>query len=272
MSNRWMKVIGLLVLCAAPPVARGAEPLCPAGEGTLGPGALHAVRTRGGMGRVRSTHATFVLPTGVAIAPDSAPLVFVIEGDRQPIGKVTLDAGKLVSYRGGRRFAYRNGDSRLSLGHARGGYRLAADLGNVDLAALDLGHPQRFMKQILKIGDACFSSVFACTGKANGVVCKPERTVLLAGRVERSGHVPLPGTMVTLIDDQRLETVSVFAKEDGRYVFPPQRPGTYRVRARLIGYEDAVQADVVLAKDQATRVSFTMVPTANTNDQLPASA
>ena len=70
MSNRWMKLIGLLILCATPPVARGAEPLCPAGEGTLGPGALHAVRARDGTGRVRSTHATFVLPTGVAIAPE----------------------------------------------------------------------------------------------------------------------------------------------------------------------------------------------------------
>ncbi len=272
MSNSWKTVIGLLILCSAPPAARGAGPLCPAGESTLGPGTLHAIRRGAGAGKVTSTHATFVLPTGIAIVPDGQPLVFAIEADRHPIGKVTLDAGALVSYRGGKHFAYRNGASRLSLGHARGGYRLAATFDDFDLTALDLVHPPRFMKQILKIGDACFSSVLACTGKPKGVVCKPERTVLLAGRVERSGHVPLSGTMVTLIDDQRLETVSVFAKEDGRYVFPRQRPGTYRLRARLIGYEDAVQPDVVVAKNRATRVAFTMVPTANTNDQLPASA
>src|SRR5262249_15112207 len=159
-------------------------PLCPAGEATLGPGAVHAIRSRAGVGRVRSTRATFVLPTGVAIAPDSQPVVFVIEADRQPIGKVTLDAGAVVSYRGGRHFAYRARGARLSLGHLRGGYRLAVDIRGFDLGALDLAHPPRFLKQVLKIGDTCFSSVLACAGKANGAVCKPERTVLLAGRVE----------------------------------------------------------------------------------------
>jgi hypothetical protein len=157
MWNRWMKVIGLLILCAAPSAAHGAEPLCPAGEGTLGPGTLHAMVTRAGAGRVRSARATFVLPTGVAITPEHQPLVFALEGDRQPIGRMTLAAGALVSYRGGRHFAYRDRVSRLSLGHSRGGYRLAADLGNFDLAALDLTRPPRFMKQIVKIGDACFS-------------------------------------------------------------------------------------------------------------------
>jgi cysteine-rich repeat protein len=271
MSNGWKKAIGLLILCAAPPVAR-AEPLCPAGEITLGPGVLRAIRHGDGAGRVTSTRATFVLPAGVAIAPESQPVVFAIEADRQPIGVITLDAGALVSRHGGRRFVYRDGRSRLSLRHTHGVYRLAAHLGDFDLAALDLVHPPRFMKQILKIGDACFASVLACTGKPHGVACRPERTVLLAGRVEAAGHMPLPGAMVTLIDDPRLETVSVFAQEDGRYVFPRQRPGQYRLRARLIGYEDVVLDDVVLAKGRATRVPVTMVPTANTNDQLPASA
>src|SRR5262245_21981687 len=131
MSNRWTRVIGLLILCAMPPPAPGAEPLCPGGEGTLGPGTLRAIRSRTGEGRVRSTHATFVLPTGTAIAPQSQPLVFAIEGDRQLIGKVTLDAGALVSYRGGKHFAYRARGSRLALGHGRGGYRPAMDLEGV---------------------------------------------------------------------------------------------------------------------------------------------
>ena len=187
---------------------------------------------------------------------------------------MTLAAGNLVSYRGGRRFAYRNGDSRLALGHARGGYRLAADLGHFDLAALDLVHPPRFMKQILKIGDDCFSSVLACTAQG-------ERDRLQAGAHRAAapdassarGTRRCPGTMLTLFDDERLETVSVFAQEDGHYVFPRLRPGTYRLRARLIGYEDVVQADVVLAKrpgHSASRSRWS--PTANTNDQLPASA
>src|SRR5262245_52260714 len=161
MANRWMRVIGLLILCATPPAAVGAEPLCPGGEGTLGPGTLRAIPSRSGAGRVRSTHASFVLPTGIAIAPESQPVVFAIEGDRQPIGKVTLDAGDLVSFRGGKHFAYRGRGARLSLGHGRGGYRVAVDIDGFDLTALDLTHPPRFMKQVLKIGDACFSSVLA---------------------------------------------------------------------------------------------------------------
>src|SRR5262245_38860044 len=131
MSNRWMRVIGLLILCATPPTAAGAEPLCPGGEGTLGPGTLRAIRSRTGAGRVRSTHATFVLPTGVAIAPESQPVVFAIEGDRQPIGKITLDAGALVSSRGGKHFAYRGRGARLQLGHGRRGHRPAMDLEGV---------------------------------------------------------------------------------------------------------------------------------------------
>src|SRR5262249_47641052 len=128
------------------------------------------------------------------------------------------------------------------------------------------------LKQILKIGDDCFAAVLACSGRTDGLSCSPERNVLVAGRVETSAHAPLPGAMITLIDDQRLETVSVFAQRDGRWVLPLQRPGTYRLRARLIGYDDVVQSGVVLARGRATRVAFTMVPTANTNDQLSASA
>jgi cysteine-rich repeat protein len=265
-------VFALTFLCALPAVVR-AEPLCPNGEIALGPGVLRAIRHGSGTGKVASNGATFVVPSGITIAPTDEPIVFAIEADREPVGKVTLDAGAMTSYRGGRHLVYRASGASLSLRQNRGGYRLAAHFANVDLDALDLGNPPRFVKQILKIGDDCFASVLACTGKANGVVCKPDHTILLAGRVvDGSGRIPLPGTMVTLIDDARLETVSVFAKADGRYVFPRQRTGTYRLRARLIGYTDTVQTDVMLADGHATRIDFTMAPTANTNEQLPASA
>ena len=44
----------------------------------------------------------FALPTGVTIDPESEPLVFAIEGDRQPIGTMTLAASSLVSTAGER--------------------------------------------------------------------------------------------------------------------------------------------------------------------------
>src|SRR5262249_26986291 len=102
--------------------------------------------------------------------------------------------------------------------------------------------------------------------------CAAERTALLTGRVEQPGRAPLAGAMVTVFDDTRLETVSVFAQEDGHYAFPLLRPGSYRMRVRLIGYEDVVQTGVALTNDDVTRVNVTMTPTAATNDQLPASA
>jgi cysteine-rich repeat protein len=94
---------------------------------------------------------------------------------------------------------------------------------------------------------------------------------MLAGRVERVGRAPLAGAMLTAIDDARLETVSVFAQEDGHFAFPLLRPGQYRLRARLIGFGDVVR-DVALGKNDTTRVMLTLSPTDDTNEQLPASA
>jgi hypothetical protein len=94
---------------------------------------------------------------------------------------------------------------------------------------------------------------------------------MLAGRVERVGRAPLAGTMLTAFDDARLETVSVFTQPDGHFAFPLLRPGTYRLRARLIGFADAVR-DVALARTDTTRVTLTLSPTDDTNEQLPASA
>jgi cysteine-rich repeat protein len=269
MTKTWTCLLGLLPLLGAAPAALADGPLCPAGEITLGPGVLRAVR---GTGRLSSRGGTFVLPAGVAIDPASEPLVLAIEGDRQPIGSVTLPAGAVLARPGGQRFAYREGASRLSLRRAGGAWRLSARLAAFDLAALDPSQPPRFMKQILKIGDDCFASVLACAAKGGGVVCRSDRTAGLAGRVEATPHAPLAGAMLTLIDDARLETVSVFAQEDGHYAFPHVRPGQYRLRARLIGYDDVVRDGVVLAKGRTAWLDFTMTPTADTNAQLPASA
>jgi virginiamycin B lyase len=262
-------MVGLVVLWTAASVAGAAEPLCPAGEITLGPGVL---RSRGDVqGDVSSSGATFVLPTGVAIDPRAEEVVFALEGDRQPIGQIGLPAGSLKK-RGRKGFRYHHRGSRLSLRSVHGVYRLKARFRGFDLAALDRAHPPGFVKQILKIGDDCFAAMLACTTtKHQTLVCSPERTALLSGQVERADHGPLAGAMVTLFDDVRLETVSVFAQEDGHYAFPLVRPGLYRLRARLVGYDDVIDTGVFLHAEPVTR-DFTLTPTANTNEQLPASA
>ena len=263
----WKIALGILVGLVA--TARADGPLCPAGEITLGPGTLRAVLEGG---RVVSGGGVFVLPTGVAIDPANEPVVFALEGDRRPVGSVTLSAGSLAARPGGKRFAYRAGGSRLSLRRSGFAYRLSARLTAVDLTGLDPANPPQFMKQILKIGDDCFSSVLACTASGGGVVCRPDRTAVLAGRVQTGGRAPLAGAMLTVFDDARLESVSVFAQEDGHYAFPRLRPGQYWLRARLIGYDDVIETGVAVARGRTTRVDFTLAPTADTNDQLPASA
>src|SRR5262245_10839791 len=244
MATPWKTATGLLLLLCAVPGLRAEGPLCPAGEITLDGGQLRIEGHRGRPAKVASTGVTFVVPTGGAIEPATGPVVFALEGDRVPIGEIALPAGSLVAHGGGKRFAYQAAGSELSLDRVRASRRLTARFGNLDLAGLDLAHPPRFLKQILKVGDDCFTSVLACTTRRGGITCAPERTAVLAGRVEQGRHVPLPGATLTLFDDARLETVSVFAQEDGHYVFPRLRPGTYRLRARLIGYEDIVRADV----------------------------
>ena len=262
MSKSWNSVLSVLILLGARSAARADAPLCPKGEITLGPGVFRALR-RSDPGKVVSRGGTFVVPSGVTIDPANEPVVFAIEGDRQPIAQMALPAGALASRSRGRRFAFRHGTSKVILLQVNGAYRLSVGLDSMDLSALDPANPPHFMKQILKIGDDCFASVLACSGRGSTVSCQTDRTVLLTGRA-RSGKTALAGALLTLFDDARLETVSVFAQEDGHFAFPRLRPGSYRLRARLIGYEDMLQSNVILSKGHK-RVDFAMSPTSDTN-------
>jgi cysteine-rich repeat protein len=78
----------------------------------------------------------------------------------------------------------------------------------------------------------------------------------------------LSGVMVTAYDAQRLMSVSVFTAGDGRYQFPALESGSYRVRARRIGFADAVHDDVALPT--VTRsLDFTLPAMADITSQLP---
>ena len=129
----------------------------------------------------------------------------------------------------------------------------------------------RFAKLLVKIGDDCFSTVLACVAHGGGLRCTPERSAFLRGHVTATGGGPLPGTMITAFDDGRLESVSVFAQTDGRFVFPRLRPGTYRLRARRIGWAD-VEEPIRIGGGHATTRNLVLAPTDDTNDQLPAAS
>jgi hypothetical protein len=218
MAASWKTAIALLaVLVASSAHADG--PLCPAGEITLAAGRLRTNPRHGAPPKLASTGGTFVVPAGVAIDPANEPLVFTIEGDRQPIGGVTLPAGSLVAHGAGRRFMYRTGGSKITLQRARGGYRLTARLGDFDLATLDPRHPPHFLKQVLKVGDDCFASVLVCSARDGRIVCAPERTALLTGRVEQSRRTPsLPATgwMEGWIFRPLLEAISLSASRSNQ--------------------------------------------------------
>ena len=65
-------------------------------------------------------------------------------------------------------------------------------------------------------------------------------TVQLSGRVLRSDtNAPIGGVMITARDDERAFSVSVFTNDQGRYRFPGLYEGTYRIRARRVGFEPA---------------------------------
>ncbi len=268
---------GALVLLVAAAPVRAAEPTCPAGEITLSAGALSATLAGGGADRLRTASNSFVLPVGVAVDPGTEPMSLVVEADHQLVYQADIPAGGLVAHMGKTGGVFRalhgpagiGAGSRLVMRQTGVTFRMRARFDHLDLSGL-AGTP-RFAKLLLKIGDDCFSAVLACSAHGHDVTCAPERSALLRGSVAAAAGGPLSGTMVTAFDDGRLESVSVFAQADGHFAFPRLRPGTYRVRARLIGWQD-VGVPITLRRRRVKTHHFALTPIDDTNDQLPASS
>ncbi len=272
-----VRAAGLLalpfLLAAALPSPAAAGVSCPAGEITLTSGLVQAVRRGAGMDVLASPANSLVVPVGVTVDPGAEPLEYEVTTDDnplQPLRALALPAGALMANARGTRFAHRAPGERLALRRLGAGFRLRLRLGRLDLAGLDLASPPAHVKQILKLGSDCFSAILACSvRRGTRLVCRPERSALLRGKVT-VGRTSLPGAMVTAYDDARLESVTVFVQENGRYVFPALRPGTWRVRVRHLGYTDHVAAGVALAAGTATRLDVALAPVTNDNLHLPA--
>lgn len=271
-------VIGATMVLCLPRPAVAAALFCPRGEITLSSDVLRIARSRG-RDRVVSLGSSFVVPEGSAIDPVAEPVAFSLEADHRVLETIELPAGALEPRIRGNTFVFTQREpggaigrhSFVSVGKLRDAYRLRVRLTSLDLADLDLGDPPQRVKQLLKIGDDCFSSLLLCSAQDSSLICKPERNAVLRGRVQTGPHRRLAGAMLTAFDDARLESVSVFSQADGRYVFPRLRPGSYRLRARLVGYEDVVREGVTLAPGEPATEVFKLTPAADTNSQLPAS-
>ena len=264
--------------------ARAAEPACPAGEITLSARLLSATHGGAGADRLATSSSSFVLPKGVSIAPATEAVSFVVEGDHQLLYQADIPAGGLTALSDGTAFVFRSPPRRLAVSQAPGGlsagaaldirragavYRLRARFDHLDVPGL--ATTPHFAKVLVKIGDDCFSAILVCSAHGPGLRCVPERSALLRGHVTAAAGGPLAGTMVTAFDDDRLESVSVFAQEDGHFVFPRLRPANYRVRARLLGWQQVEVAPVALSAHAVTTQDFTLTPVDDANDQLPAS-
>jgi len=269
-------LFGLVLLAgmAAAP-ARAAVPACPAGEISFEARLLRARTGTPGESRLGTEGAHLFLPEGVSIDPAADAVAIAVELDHQPFVDAELAPGELRRIREG---FFRHDEatgrpgfgpgSRLGLRRAKVGFDLTLRIRGVGLP--DLGDPGH-AKLLVKLGDDCFSAVFACTGHGASLQCKPERSAHLRGRVTSSG-TPLAAVMMTAFDDARLESVSVYTQEDGRYAFPALRPGGYRLRARRIGWEDQEIDDLQLRKGLVKTQNLALATTADTNAQQPGSA
>lgn len=91
---------------------------------------------------------------------------------------------------------------------------------------------------------------------------------VLRGRVTGETGEPLAGVMVTAYDDAKYASVTVFTGVDGRYAFPEIPPGSYRMRARRIGWDDSFAGSVEVTEKGGTS-DFSLEPTGDLNAQLP---
>jgi cysteine-rich repeat protein len=263
-THHGVLLLGSLLIAATCATSARGEVACPAGEITLDSALLRVVRRRAGEDRLVSPRNTFVVPEGDAIDPATEPIVYAVEADHQPLLTLTMGAA-----RGRARLTAQpasGGRGSLSLRQLRGGYRLDVRLLDLDLAGL--ADPPLRVKQLLKIGDDCFSAMLSCSTTHGRLVCARERSALLKGTVGAGRRQPLAGAMLTVYDASRLESVSVFSQEDGRFVFPPLRPGSYRVRVRLVGYEDVVRDGVSLTEANPTKLDVLLAPASDESIRL----
>jgi cysteine-rich repeat protein len=265
-------VATLVFAAASAAAAHAAGPGCPGGEISL-----LVKQLRIDSDRLATQGGSFVLPPGVSIDPATEPATIYVEGDHQALYEADLAGGSFATSQGGSRFVFQAKASQPGVGVGsklrlkRDGLRYAMALRLLGTGIVTPPVSPGHAKVLLKVGGDCFSAVLACTGHGGGLRCEPERSALLRGVVTGPGGAPLSGVLLTAFDDTRLESVSVFSQEDGHYVFPRLRPATYRLRARLIGYEDGLASNVKLKAHGSALRSFSLSTTDDTNDQVPGS-
>jgi len=89
----------------------------------------------------------------------------------------------------------------------------------------------------------------------------------LSGTTRMTGGAPLGGVAVSARAVDKTFTTTVYADENGEYVFPALEGGKYRLWAQATGYETA-RAEATLDAARPTHITFTLNPTKDVLPQL----
>jgi len=110
-------------------------------------------------------------------------------------------------------------------------------------------------------------------GTAHGVVARaqsaaePSPGFVLMGTIRGADGKPLGGITVSARAKDRTFTTSVFTDDDGLYVFPPTRGGTYRFWAQAVGFSTS-HAEVTIDESRSLLHDVTLQSTIDITPQL----
>jgi streptogramin lyase len=90
-------------------------------------------------------------------------------------------------------------------------------------------------------------------------------SVAISGTIADAAGKPISGATVTLFDGALEKSISVYSQSDGKFGFGDLAPRTYRLRARLLGFEDT-WTDLAAGNNEAVRL--TLEPAAGIDLQL----
>jgi hypothetical protein len=90
------------------------------------------------------------------------------------------------------------------------------------------------------------------------VAVSAQTTATLTGRVLDTSGAALPGVVLSARQTETGLQRSVVSGGDGRYSVPALPPGTYEIRAELVGFRPLVRSGVTLTIAQTTVVDLTM--------------
>ncbi|MDB4490739.1 carboxypeptidase-like regulatory domain-containing protein, partial [bacterium] len=96
------------------------------------------------------------------------------------------------------------------------------------------------------------------------------KTGALSGRIQDLAGKAMSGVMVSVFDDSRRQSTSVFSQPDGSFRIEGLHEATFKIRARLPGQQDGWVENVTLGKDSIV-IKMSPATGEDLEEQRPAS-